>query len=480
MKMPNLPTWLIFVLACPAAVQAVEVDDATKKFLNECVANTKAAIVVGIIDNHGSAVFSAGTLDNESEQTVDGDSIFFIGSVTKTFTALLLLEMAHRGEVQLNDPVAKYLPDGVKLPMHNTTPITLLDLASHTAGLPVNPDNMTGRDDREQYETYTVEKLYAFLSTYKLSRDPGAEFEYSNVGMALLGHALERQAGKSFEALLIERLCRPLGMESTCFQLTPDQSRRLAMGHDKSGQHSTPWKLQAYHPAGDLHSTAGDLLKYAAAQIGLPQTTLTPLMEQSHVSRHQDLHGLPGLGPPSFMGRTAMDWVDRGAIQPSGMELLAHAGGAGSYHAFVGFDKKQRRGVVLLSTGNDFSLEAIGWTILQRLPLTEDRKYSFAREIIGIGVALELNQQPGGLRITKVLPDSPAAKAKLSEGLIIVAIDDVPTAGKALAECLELLRGSAGTKVKLEVAESDRQTMKAVELTRQKIMPIAPPGLKAS
>ena len=101
--------------------------------------------------------------------------------------------MASRDEVQLDDPVAKYLPVSVKVPTHAGKSITLVHLATHTAGFPVNPNNMTGRNDRERYETYTVEKMYSFLSSYQLSRDPGAEFEYSNIGMALLGHALERR-----------------------------------------------------------------------------------------------------------------------------------------------------------------------------------------------------------------------------------------------------------------------------------------------
>ena len=90
--------------------------------------------------------------------------------------------------------------------------------------------------------------------------------------------------------------------------------------------------------------------------------------------RYQDIEGIPGQGPLGLMGRTAMDWVDRGALQPPEMELLGHAGGAGSYHAWVGFDKRQRRGVVILTTANDFSAEAVGWTILQRLPLSDERK----------------------------------------------------------------------------------------------------------
>jgi hypothetical protein len=162
-----------------------------------------------------------------------------------------------------------------------------------------------------------------------------------------------------------------------------------------------------------------------------------------------------------------MTWVDRGAIQPPGMQLLAHAGGAGSYHAWVGFDKKQRRGVIVLSTGNNFSVEAIGWTILQRLPLSEERKHDFAREIIGIGVALD--NQAGVLRITRVIPNSPAAKAGLRPGLDVIQIDDVPTAGLPLTKCVDLIRGPLGTPIRLQLNDPAQNETKLVVLTRQRI-----------
>lgn len=443
--------------------------EAVKSFLDRNMRQTNAAIVVGLIDENGIQIFSAGTLDNGTEHKPDGDSVFFIGSVSKTFTALLLLEMANRGEVKIDDPVAKYLPGSVTLPTHGGKKITLLHLATHSAGLPVNADNMTGADDREKYESYTVEQMYDFLSNFELSREPGKAYQYSNVGMALLGHALERRADTSFESLITERICRPLGMNSTCITLTPDLESRRPVGHDANGRKSLPWKLQAYHSAGDIHSTANDLLKYAAAQVGLTRSALTPLMEESHVFRYEDTFGLPGQSALGLMGRTAMDWVDRGALQPPAMELLGHAGGAGSYHAWVGIDKRQRRGVVALTTANDFSLEAVGWTILQRLPLTDERKHLFARELVGIGVALEISAEPPALRITRVIPESPAALAGLTEGMIIVTIDEVSTAGKRLDECVELIRGPVGAKLQLECLNSKDQKISSVELTRQRL-----------
>jgi CubicO group peptidase (beta-lactamase class C family) len=395
--------------------------------------------------------------------------VFFIGSVSKTFTALLLQDAVERGEMKLDDQVARCLPASVKMPAYRGRQITLLDLATHSAGFPVNPDNMTGKDVKEQYETYTVEKMYAFLSGYQLTREPGTEYEYSNVGMALLGHVLALRAGTNFESLLVNRICRPLHMDSTCINLTPELKSRLAMGHDESGKPSPPWKLQAYSPAGDIHSTANDLLRYASVHARITSSGLTPVMQRTHEFRFTDTRGLPDV-PASLLGRTAMDWVDRNAYQPPGMELLSHAGGAGSYHAWVGFDKKQHRGVVVLSTANDLSVEPVGWTILQRLPLKSENCKEFAREIVGLGFAYELDKQTQQLRVTKVFSNSPASRAGLTAGLVIQRIENNPTNGKSVAECQTLLRANGSPKVRLELVDPQRNQTNVVEVTRGKFV----------
>jgi S1-C subfamily serine protease len=151
------------------------------------------------------------------------------------------------------------------------------------------------------------------------------------------------------------------------------------------------------------------------------------------------------------------------------MELLAHAGGAGSYHAWVGFDKKQRRGVVVLTTANDVSSEAIGWTLLQRLPLKRENANEFAKEIVGLGFMFDLDQTHT-LRITKVYPKSSAGQAGLSSGLIIQKINAVPTAGKSIAECFNLLRANGSPKVRLELVNPERKETNTVELTRGKFL----------
>jgi CubicO group peptidase (beta-lactamase class C family) len=441
--------------------------DGIKAFLRENFTETNAAMVLGLADEHSCRIFAAGTLDNGSDREVNGDTVFFIGSVSKTFTALLLQDAVERGEMKLEDPVGDYLPATVRMPTRNGKQIRLVDLATHSAGFPVNPDNMTGKDAREQYETYTVEKMYAYLSAFKLSRDPGTEYEYSNIGMALLGHVIALRARTNFEALVVNRICHPLGMDSTCIVPKTQIRGRLAIGHEATGKPSLPWNLQAYSPAGNIHSTANDLLKYALAQAGLSPGGLSRAMHKTHEFRFRDVRGLPDV-PASLLGRTAMDWVDRNAYQPPGMELLGHAGGAGSYHAFVGFDKRQLRAVVVLSTANNLSCEAIGWTLLQRLPLKPENVHEFAREIVGLGFTFEPDTQAHAMRITRVFPDSPGTKAGLSAGMLIQRINDTSVVNKSVAENLALMAGPEGTRVRLQLFDPGRNATNQVDLRKGK------------
>jgi CubicO group peptidase (beta-lactamase class C family) len=241
------------------------------------------------------------------------------------------------------------------------------------------------------------------------------------------------------------------------------------MGHDEAGRKSPPWQFHAYSPAGDIHSTANDLLKYVSAQAGISPSRLTLLMQRTREIRFTDSRGLPDV-PASLLGRTAMDWVDRNAYQPPGMELLGHAGGAGSYHAWVGFDKKQRRGVVVLTTANDLSVEPIGWTILQRRPLRVENRKEFAREITGLGFAFDLDNQTQTIRITKVFPNSPASQAGLAAGFFIQKIENVATVGKSVAECQRLLRANGSPKVRLGSVDPGRNRTNEVDVTRGKFL----------
>jgi CubicO group peptidase (beta-lactamase class C family) len=282
---------LVLLGPVPANAQVRFIDryaEPIESLLNDTFSDGNSGMVIGLVDEHGSRVFSAEKRDNGTDQAMDGDTIFEIGSTSKTFTSLLLLELVRHGELKLDDPVSKFLPDGVKVPAYEDKEITLLNLAAQDAGLPFNADNLSNKPSPANYNEYSVDDLNAFLSDYKLPHEPGAKFEYSNVGMSLLGHAMEQKTGKGYDSLVVDHICRPLSMTSTRVSLTPGMAVRLATGHDKAGNRAERMQLKVMAGAGALHSTANDLLKYVAANLGLTQTRLNPSMVEMQVVRHRN------------------------------------------------------------------------------------------------------------------------------------------------------------------------------------------------
>ncbi|HLN57930.1 MAG TPA: serine hydrolase domain-containing protein, partial [Thermoanaerobaculia bacterium] len=201
------------------AAELLPPDAAVKAILEERVNSGRSSgIVVGLLEGTGRRVVAYGNAGSV-DKPLDGNSVFEIGSVTKVFTAALLADMVRRGEVKLDDPVSKYLPETVRMPARKRQ-ITLLDLATQTSGLPRLPGNLAPKDLRNPYADYSVQQMYDYLSHYELPRDVGEEFEYSNLGVGLLGHALARKSGLSYEELAKRQILEPLGMSDTAITLS--------------------------------------------------------------------------------------------------------------------------------------------------------------------------------------------------------------------------------------------------------------------
>jgi CubicO group peptidase (beta-lactamase class C family) len=323
----------------PPADSPVASDADIRKILIDRVGaeNQGIALVVGVIEPKGRRVVSYGSLAKDDKRPVNGDTIFEIGSVTKVFTSLVLMDMAQKGELAITDPVSKYLPKTVKVPERNSNWITLRDLATQTSGLPPIPDNFHPKDELNPYADYTVDKLYAFLSGYQLTRDIGSRFEYSNLGFGLLGHALSLRAGMDFDAMVKARILGPLDMKSTGIALTPEMKARLALGHGPSMTPVPTWDLGVLAGAGGLRSSANDMLTFLAANLGYVKTPLAAAME-SEISVRRPT-GMTGM-------EIAYGWF----IQTkNGKSIVWHDGGTGGYRSYVGFDPKSRVGVVVLS-----------------------------------------------------------------------------------------------------------------------------------
>ena len=303
-------------------------------------------IVVGVIEPQGRRVVAYGSLDKGDPRPLNGDTIFEIGSATKVFTSLLLADMVQRGEVALADPVAKYLPADAKVPERGGRAITLVDLSTHTSGLPRMPSNFNPKDPANPYADYTTELLFQFISSYQLTRDIGSQFEYSNLGGGLLGQALAHRAGVDYEALVRSRITGPLGMNSTGITLSPQMKARLAVGHNDKLVTVPNWDLPALAGAGALRSSVNDMLTFLAANLGYVKSPLAPAMAAMLSVRRPT--GAPG------GGEIGLGWL---ITKPSEDEIVWHNGGTGGYRSFIGYDAKTRVGVVVLS--NTFTASGV-------------------------------------------------------------------------------------------------------------------------
>jgi serine-type D-Ala-D-Ala carboxypeptidase/endopeptidase len=359
-------TLLSFAVAQSVTVPPVLSDSEIREILVDRIdaQHQSVGIVVGLIGPAGRRIIAYGQLEKGDARALNGDTVFEIGSATKVFTSLLLADMVQRGEVALDDPVTKYLPPGTKVPERNGRSITLVDLATHTSGLPRVPANLMPKDPANPYADYSVAQLYQFLSTYQLTRDIGSKYEYSNLGGGLLGHVLARRAGMDYEALVRSRICDPLGMTSTRITLSPDMKARLAAGHNQGMETVANWDLPTLAGAGALRSTANDLLTFLAANLGYTKSPLAPAMAaMRNVRRPTDQAGL----------EVALGWH---VFTTGGREIIWHNGGTGGYRSFMGFDPQTRIGVVVLSNaGTVAGVDDIGRHLLDpSVPLAKPRK----------------------------------------------------------------------------------------------------------
>lgn len=286
------------------------------------------------------------------------DSIFEIGSATKTFTGVLLAQMAVQGTVRLDQPVRELLArDITPLPARPSTEleITLLDLATHYSGLPGIPDNFRPGDRADPYADYGSSQLYAYFSAHGFSKPFDASFNYSNLGMGLLGYALGVRAGSSYADQLRKKITGPLGMNDTTLHLSNDQQRRFLQGHDPAHRPVHAWNFDALAGAGAIRSTAGDMLVYLEANLHPERyPALTQALLMSHQVRAQAKPGEIGLG-----------W-----LYSNDTGTWGHDGGTAGFSSEIFFNPAADcAAVVLINSGQNalLSNSLIGQHILQRL-----------------------------------------------------------------------------------------------------------------
>jgi CubicO group peptidase (beta-lactamase class C family) len=261
----NILTGLLVTGTYFSASAQIAAEDIKAMLDKEVYQKRSPGIIVGTIDATGKRqLVAAGSFKDKEEVLPDEKTMYEIGSITKVFTSLLLADMVIKKQVNLEDPVSKYLPATVKLPVVKGKEITLLNLANHSVGWPRMPDNNDGKSLDNPWADYTIEQTYDYINRAEIGDyAPGTWFKYSNVGYGLLGHILSQVAGKPYETLVKERICTPLNMPNTVITLTPAQKQNLAIGHNETGVAVENWDMPAIAGTGALRSNINDMLNFA-------------------------------------------------------------------------------------------------------------------------------------------------------------------------------------------------------------------------
>jgi len=278
----------------------------------------------------GAAAVTVAVRGARSDVTCHGpgvgpDSRFELGSVTKTFTALLLADAVGRGEVDLGDPIDRYLPAGAR--SRGSRGVTLSHLATHTSGLPRLPRGILRSAlpswYTNPYGAYDEERLFALLGRTRSHASPGTRVTYSNLGVGLLGYALACAAGRPYRDLVVSRVGVPLGMTMTTCDPNAPQVTGYSLGRARP-----PWRMPGLPAAGGLCSTGSDLARYLAAHLR-PASVSPPSLAHALVDVRR-----PRLIPPHGDDRVCLVWNLR--VRP-GSDVVFHAGATRGFTAFVGF-----------------------------------------------------------------------------------------------------------------------------------------------
>ena len=312
----------------------------------------RPGVVAGVLEGGERTLRAGGDLVE--------DSVVEIGSVSKVFTATLLAEAVVRGEVRLDTPVRELLPPGTVVPGRDGRQITLADLATHRSGLPRSPagvgvvaGSVQMLRGRNPYAGFGADDLLAGLAGTRLRRRPGSgRPRYSNAGFGLLGVALARAAGTSYDQLVADRICAPLGLVDT---VTPASAAaghraRWARGHRGSGRAVEDWVLDGIAGAGGLRSTVPDLLAFLAVQL---DPGGSPLEAAIRLTRAE---------PRTGGGSVPLGWqrIDRTPV------TWWHNGGTGGFRSFVAFVPERDRAVAVV-TDSSRGVDVTGLRLLRDL-----------------------------------------------------------------------------------------------------------------
>ena len=334
-------------------LHAAEVPAEAESAFRDWFAARRGCAALTVVTRDGVAFATAGQFGPRDPRPATPDTTFEIGSVSKLFVALLLVESEKAGKVSRNDPAAKYLlpaddPDQPKL-----APLTLQALSTHSAGLPTMASSFRAKDGNRV--AFTRAELIEGLRRDGAVAKVGVRSVYSNFGVCVLGQALAAAWGRPYPVLLQERALDPLGLEHTWLgtpEAKPPEDFPPALVNGRVVPH---WQFRgdALAPSGALRSTPRDLGQFLQACLGFRDTPVNAsIAECTRPIRPM------GDGP----GKVGLNWMSTAGTP----RVYWHNGATAGFRAFVGFEPTRGIGVaVVTNTNTGAAPEAVGMPLLR-------------------------------------------------------------------------------------------------------------------
>ncbi len=298
-----------------------------------------------------------------------GGDLFQIGSLSKLFAETLLVRLVEENQLRYDDTVRGILPTNIPV-SPEAGRLTLYDLATHTSGLPREPFTRSQLvslfsyflHGKNLYAHLTVPYLLDYLRDCHPQPKEPREYVYSNFGAGLLAYLIEEKTGQPTADLIVEKICRPLGMANSVFFLDAKQTNRLTVGHVggqacwKSANHPlAPWDMgDLLRPISGMYSSVNDLLIFAKANLGMVPTPLVSALTNTHQVRINTSRGGEALG-----------WIVS-KCNPDRRTITFKDGVMSGYCSFIGLDFDAHVAVVVLANKFNWD-EKVGMNLLLRL-----------------------------------------------------------------------------------------------------------------
>ncbi len=343
---------------CPTRASQALLDDSVGFTGQILILSVKTpALMLGVVRNGQTSIQGFGRRAADTSEAPAADTLFRIGSITKAFTGQLLASLAADGVVSLADPLTKYVPEFIAPMSEGGRPIRLIDLATHSAGLPREVPHAPGPPE-DPFVNVTHDAFVAWLKANPLMFTPGTSISYSNFGFDLLAAALAAAAHQPYPDLLDARVIRPLGLRDTTFAPSASQAARIMPGHDFDG---SPLPNAATGSvivgSGGLYSSPRDLLAWLEWHLDRfsNERAAERLIDHAAYLWRDGLNAVFGMDESGHMDAMGLGWVIMAPKRDRPL-ILQKAGGLQGVFSYVAF--APARGIGVSAAINAFDVAA--------------------------------------------------------------------------------------------------------------------------